>query len=302
MCPLNIRQRLNHQNAAPFARAIGLELLDTGDGWATTRLAARPATSISATDARIHPWALIGMADHALSYAFATVIAPDAGLSTLDLRLDFGAVPVGAVTATAHILRAPVHNGTATLVGRDETGAAVIAASALFNTRGFPGGGAGAARPHGQRYEPDHDGPFEALLGLEADDHGLRLTGGARRTVGFEGLPALHGGVIGALLAAACMAEAAVHPVAAGMQLATLHVRFLRPGGMAPLRAAATCARAGRSAAFFDAWCFHAAGENVASAQATLVVTGSKAGASCAARFRVTPLDPAGQGPDPLLK
>jgi nicotinamide-nucleotide amidase len=28
----------------------------------------------------------------------------------------------------------------------------------------------------------------------------------------------------------------------------------------------------------------------------------SKAGASCAARIRVTPLDPAGQGPDPLLK
>jgi acyl-coenzyme A thioesterase PaaI-like protein len=268
---LDIAQRMKHQGSSPFARAIGLELLETGNGSATVRLTAGLATRISESNGRIHPWALIGMADHALSYAFATVTPQDAGLSTLDLRLDFGSVPVGAVTAVARVMRMPTQNGTATLVARDESGAVVVGACALFNTRGFPGGGSGMQWPELEPFEADHDGPFPALLGLDEHADGVRLAGGARRIVGFEGLPALHGGVIGALLAAACMAEATRHPRAAEMRLATLSLRFLRPGGMAPLHATASCVRAGRSAAFFDARCYHTAGEDVADARATLV-------------------------------
>ena len=262
-----IAQRLTDQAYAPFARSIGLQLFDTQPGTATTRLAPSPQTSRAIDDPAIHRWALIGMADHALSYAFATLIPPAGGLSTLDIRLDFGPPPTGAVIGHANVTRLAPHNGTATFTATDETVAPVLGATALFNFRGFPGGSTVRDRPNAPSFEIDHPGPFTALLGLHQNGDQVWLEGGHRRTIGFEGLPALHGGVIGALLAAAC--EAAATPLKAPMRLATLSVRFLRPGGVARLHARAELIRAGRSAAFFTATCYHTESEPVADAQAT---------------------------------
>ena len=266
MDPL-IAERLKHQADSPFAVSIGLQLIDTKNGTAVTRLAPSPQTSRATDDPAIHPWALIGMADHALSYAFGSVMPPAGGLSTLDIRLDFGPPPVGAVTGHARVTRLAPHNGTASFSATDETDAPVLTATALFNIRNFPGGSTIHSRPDLPTFEIDHPGPFTALLGLHQEGPKVWLEGGHRRTVGFEGLPALHGGVIGALLAAAC--EAATHGLKTRMPLATLSVRFLRPGGLTRLEARAELIRAGRSAAFVTASCFHKEPEPVADAHAT---------------------------------
>jgi acyl-coenzyme A thioesterase PaaI-like protein len=260
-----IAERLKDQAHAPFAKSIGLQLTNTEPGTATTRLSPSPQTQRAENNPAIHPWALIGMADHALSYAFATLIPPAGGLSTLDIRLDFGPPPTGAVTGHAHVTRLAPHNGTASFSATDETNAPVLTATALFNIRSFPGGSTRRDRPNLPTFEIDHPGPFTALLGLHQDGQKIWLEGGHRRTVGFEGLPALHGGVIGALLAAAC--EAAT--LKAQMRLSTLNVRFLRPGGLARLNARAEIVRAGRSAAFFTATCYHTETAPVAEAHAT---------------------------------
>jgi len=266
-----ILRRMRHQQATPFARAIGLQLTDWGHGFADTMLPPSQPIRHHAGTAAIHPWALIGMADHAISYAFTAAIPPNAGMSTIDLRLDFGPAPQGAVQAEARLRHLATHNGTATLVSRDEAGQCPVTATALFNFRAFPGGGAEMKRPDLPRFANDHDGPFEAFLALTHSTEGPYLAGSTRRTVGFEGLPALHGGVVGALLAAACAAEVARAGLA--QRLGSLQIRFLRPGGTAPLQARASMQRAGRSAAFVNATCFHTEAEIVAEAQASFVPT-----------------------------
>jgi len=264
-----IERRMRYQQATPFAQAIGLELGDWGEGFATTRLQPTNPTRFREANATLHPLALIGMADHAISYAFTAAIPPMAGMSTLDLRLDFGPAPVGAVTAQARLLHLCAHNGVATLTAQDDAGQPTLAATALFNFRAFPGGSGEMKRPNLPRFANDHDGPFENFLGLHRETDGVFLAGGARRTVGFEGLPALHGGVIGAALAAACEAE--ITRLELPLRLATLSIRYLRPGGLARLDARATCIRAGRSAAFLNARAYHEEGEPVAEAQAVFV-------------------------------
>jgi acyl-coenzyme A thioesterase PaaI-like protein len=266
-----IAERLKDQAQAPFAKSIGLHLIESKNGTAKTRLAPSPQTSRAEDNPAIHPWALIGMADHALSYAFGTLMPPSGGLSTLDIRLDFGPPPTGAVTGNAKVTRLAPHNGTAIFTAIDETAAPVLGATALFNVRSFPGGSTTRDRPDAPNFEIDHPGPFPALLGLHQSNDQVWLEGGHRRTIGFEGLPALHGGVIGALLAAAC--EAATHGLKNRMRLATLSVRFLRPGGLARLNARAELVRAGRSAAFFTALCYHTETEPVADAHATFAPT-----------------------------
>ena len=264
MDPLILR-RMRFQQATPFAQAIGLELVDWGIGHARTRLAPAPPVQRTPHDAALHHLALIGMADQTLSYAFTAAIGADAGLSTIDLRVDFGAPPQGAVMAQAQLQHHTAQNGLATLTAQDAAGQAVLAACALFNFRAFPGGG-GMKRPDLPPFVNDHAGPFADFLGLSQADGVTSMAGGVRRLVGFEGLPALHGGVIGALLAACC--DAAQSAVAPKLRLATLQVRYMRPAGLAPLFARATCVRAGRSAAFFNATCFHTEGVVVADAQA----------------------------------
>jgi acyl-coenzyme A thioesterase PaaI-like protein len=263
-----IARRMRFQQATPFAQAIGLELRSWEAGSATTRLAPSGAVRRSAASDAIHPWALIGMADHTLSYVFPGVLPPDAGLSTLDLRLDFGAAPVGDVTATARLHHRAAHHGTALLSATDAAGAPVLAATALFNFRSFPGGGK-LRRPDLPPFESDHFGPFADFLGLNETSDSLWLEGGGRRTVGFEGLPALHGGVIGALLAEACQAACARAGLSRAMRITTLHISFLRPAGLARLDAQADIVRAGRSAAFLTARCWHRHDEPVAEARAT---------------------------------
>ena len=256
-------QRLQFQQDTPFARAIGLELLGWSHGTARTRLPLSRQTCTSDSDAQTHPWALIGLADHALSYAYPTLIPPDSGLSTLDLRIDFGPAAIGAVTATTTVHHHTPHHGMATLTATDEAQQATLAASALFNFRTFPGGGELGSHCR-QIFENDHPGPFAAFLGLHQSDSETWLEGAGRRVIGFEGLPALHGGVVGALLAAACDRIAP-----AGMRLTTLHIRFLRPAGTTRLNASAAAVRAGRSAAFISATCWHEKQAPVADAQAT---------------------------------
>jgi acyl-coenzyme A thioesterase PaaI-like protein len=263
-----VAKRMQFQQATPFARAIGLELLDWSEGGATTRLPPSGPISRAEADGAIHPWALIGMADHALSYVFPSVLPPDSGLATLDLRIDFGPQPAGAVTAHTMLHHRAAQHGTALLTAADSTGAPVLAASALFNFRSFPGGGS-FRRPDLPRFENDHAGPFPAFLGLHQDQDKVWLTGGARRTVGFEGLPALHGGVIGALLAASCESTVVHEKLPAALRLTTLQIRFLRPAGLGRLDAGATILRAGRSAAFLTATCWHNQDETIAEAQAT---------------------------------
>lgn len=265
--PLDPRRLLYH-TATPFARAIGVELLEWGAGRATSRVEASGRIARATDDARPHPLALPGIADDVLSHAFGSVVLPDQGLSTLDLWLGLsGRDPDGStIVATARVLSLAGMSGTATASVADD-GGLLATATATFLIGHFPSGRDADPALIG-RYDPAvRPGPFPSLLGLVGAPGAAALAAGNPAVIGWESGPSLHGGAIAALLMAACEG---CHGLP-DQHLGSLAVRYLRPCIGSALRAEARLERAGRRASHVSAAAFLTDERIAASATAILV-------------------------------
>ena len=258
----------------PFARAIGMTMEAGSRGSASARLRACSANAWSVSDRRIHPLALAGLLDEVSGRALATAVDGEAGMLTLELRIDFTAQGAdGDVTAEACCEGEP---GPARLIrgkAYDASGRVVACSVAWFALGAFPGEGRGAAADASPALPTTSDeaaGPFELLCGLERREGSAILTAGTPSVIGYAGLPAVHGGVVAALLAVAC--EQRVFGMGgAAMSLASLSVRFLRAAGLQGLEADAECRRVGRQIAHATAICRHKDGPVVAEANAAFL-------------------------------
>ncbi|MGE4323278.1 MAG: hotdog domain-containing protein [Sphingobium sp.] len=269
-----LADRLRLQQACPYWRVLGIDLLEWGRGRAVMRMAPSPRIAAGTDDARIDPLALVGMLDDSFSNAMATVLPLSIGISTLDLRMEFAsaAPPTGAVTAETQVQLVGDTMITAHIMAHDEAGP-IATGTSMFTLGGYPGGSLPDFGKIGL-YDPvQATGPFRALIGLERAGDDAVLPGGNPNVIGWEGGPALHGGVIGAVLMESCLLRAAAEgEIAAGKRLASLYLRYLRPGSaLQTLRASSTVDRLGRSASFLSARCFHDDGRDVGHAHAIFV-------------------------------
>ena len=268
-----LASRLILQLASPFARSLGIELLEWGGGRAVTRMKASSRTARSTNDPRPHPYALVGIVDDAFSQALASVLPGDVGMSTLDLRIAFAAAhPVeGDVTTEIHAMMLDPHAGEAEVLVQDADGRIIASGSALFNMGGFPGGDSTPSFDRVGQFDPTPlAGPFTHMAGLEEEEGGIALREGNEALIGWESGAKLHGGAIGALLMAACEQRVAMDGDN-GKRLASLAIRYMRPGEQQRLHATARFERRGRGTSFVDAVAFHEAGRPVATAHATFV-------------------------------
>jgi acyl-coenzyme A thioesterase PaaI-like protein len=269
-----LADRLRLQQACPYWRALGIDLLEWGSGRALMRMPPSARIAASDGDARIDPLALVGLLDDAFSNAMATVLPISTGISTLDLRMELNssAPPTGTVTVETNVNLIGDHMITARAWARDENGP-VATGTSMFTLGGFPGGSLPDFDRIG-KYDPaSASGPFQTLIGLNISGEYVVLPGGNPNVIGWEGGPALHGGVIGATLMASCVTRAEVAgEIAAGKRLASLYIRYLRPGSaLETLRTSSRIDRQGRSASFLSANCFHEEGKDVARAHAVFV-------------------------------
>ncbi|MGD9661578.1 MAG: PaaI family thioesterase [Porticoccaceae bacterium] len=261
--------------SAPYIRALGIELLECGGGHALTRMRATPSNAVSASDHRIAPMSLLGLIDHSAGFAVAGLIEPGVGLSTFDMRVDFAhqsPIAKEVLTETRIVLK-DAYSFTFQSWTLDTEGGTVAVGAGLFRLGSFPGS-----------LMPDHELPtshnshanahcISETLGLENSASGLSLKANQNSNIGWHLANAVHGGAIGALLMASCQQRAEIDgEIAAGKRLASLHIRYLRPGrGLLPLQAASQIGRQGRAASYIEASCFHEEGKDVATAEATFV-------------------------------
>ena len=267
--------RFVFQQVSPFARSLCIEALECGNGHAFIRMKASPRTARSAADPRPDPAALIGLLDHSVGYALAGILDTGIGMSTFDMRFDFAHhQPVaGDIIGEASMVLMDKYSTSIQCAATDATGTTVANCTALFRLGGFPGDVAPDPKAMGN-YNPDtRKGPFSNTLGLVREHGALSLQPNNMAVIGWESGMALHGGAIGALLMAACRNEADISgETASGKRLASLYLRFIRPGsGALNLHASSSIERKGRAASFIVANCFHAQGKEVATAHATFV-------------------------------
>ena len=261
--------RLHLQQTSPFQRTLGLELMAWGGGRATVRMPPSARIALAAGGQAVDPLALVGLLDHGFADALSSAIPLDVGISTLELQVRFARSGPLSSALTLEAETFALDAGSATLSGvvRDEGGAAVAAGSALFRIGSFPTSAEPVPGEIG-RYDPSAmPGPFARSLGLERGESALYLRGENPAAIGWEPSRILHGGATGALLMAACMDKAPT-----GQRLASLTIRYLRPGQAAlALEASVEEARIGRAASFLSVVCRQEGAREVAEAAAVLV-------------------------------
>ncbi|WP_375394392.1 acyl-CoA thioesterase domain-containing protein [uncultured Sphingomonas sp.] len=265
--PLDPGRLLLHA-ATPFTRAIGVDILEWGGGRATTRVVPNARIARATNDPRPHPLVLPGIADDVLSHAFGCVVAPQQGLSTLDLWLGIDERdPDGSpIIATSQILSLAGTSGTASASIADG-GGLLATATATFLIGQYPGGRGPDARLIGRYDATSSDGPLPSLLGLEGRPGTPAFASGNPAVIGWESGPSLHGGAIAALLMVACQGCGGLPD----QRLGSVAVRFLRPCIGSALRAEAQLDRAGRQASHVSALAFSDAPKPAAMATATFV-------------------------------
>lgn len=102
--------------------------------------------------------------------------------------------------------------------------------------------------------------PYLRFLGIELEDQGARRVAVLRyaeKLIGNSGIPALHGGAIGALLESAAIVEVLLSGESSEVpKIVTLSVDFLRSGRPQDTFAAASVTRLGKRVAnvSIDAW------------------------------------------------
>jgi acyl-coenzyme A thioesterase PaaI-like protein len=240
----------------PCAAALGLAQPKAGDGRATALLPAAPRIALA--DGRVHPLALLPFLDELASHAVLSLGIGQDGMATMELRLDFlGQAAPGAILGSAEALGGLGGARLARADARDRDGRLVAAGQLWFQTGSFPGQPGGLASPvlSPTPARDWGDGPFERLIGLVRKDGAARLTP-ADAAVGWTGLPAVHGGIVAALLAAATQ-EALLQPERA---LASISVRYLRAVLATGAAARASPGKVGRRSAHLRATCMVADG------------------------------------------
>ncbi len=120
--------------------------------------------------------------------------------------------------------------------------------------------------------------PYSKFLGLRARMEGRRLVtslAADRRNVGNPLLPALHGGVVGAMLESTAVFEVlASQPVSTLPRTVNLTIDYLRSAALAPTWAAAEIVRHGRRVATVRAHAWQSdEAQPIASAQVHLLLT-----------------------------
>jgi acyl-coenzyme A thioesterase PaaI-like protein len=231
-----------HLIQTPCAAAMGMTAPQSANGRATASLP--PSPRLAGPDGGFHPLALLPFLDELASNAILSLGLGSNGMATIELRLDFPAAPgplSGPLTGTAHALSGPPSAQLAHAEARNSAGTLIATAQAWFATGTYPGPETGSA---GMANTPPRDwgpGPFEPLVGLERLPQGARLHP-ADAAIGWTGLPAVHGGIVAVLLAAAAQQA---HPGT----LAALTVRYLKAVPATGATATAHVRRPGRRTA-----------------------------------------------------
>ncbi|WP_188610975.1 PaaI family thioesterase [Chelatococcus reniformis] len=247
--------KLKIMRSAAYARALGLEFGSWGDGRAELRLPLHARIGADADGARIDQRALIGLLDDLSGYAVASTIAPEMGMSTVCLHIDFvQPVPpgdiVGATRCEGAFNDIVLVHGTAT----SPAAGLVATSTAWFHAGAYPGQSAsavmGEARERTRQADAWPDGSYGALLGARRDGDAW-VVAPTPHLLGGNDNPAVHGGAVGALLATACHARLADEG-RGDMHMASLSIRYLR-AVRSELRATASVSRIGGRIAFIDA-------------------------------------------------
>jgi acyl-coenzyme A thioesterase PaaI-like protein len=240
-------QTLSPWTFTPCTAALGVSRPEADAGTASATLPPSPLNA--GPDGGIHPLALLPFLDELGSHAVRSLGAGANGMATIELRLDWlGIAAPGPIAGSARAIGGRGGARFAAAQAHDSRGAVIAAAQLWFATGAFPGQPASDG-PRGLDPTPEQhwgDGPFEALLGLERVRGGAHLQP-APAAVGWTGLPAVHGGVVGVLLAAAAEEALRTHvglATAPALRLAGLTVRYLRA---VPARGAAASADIGKS-------------------------------------------------------
>ena len=237
---------------ARFTRAAGLEWASAGDDGVHLRLPC--VTGVCNAIGAIDPRAIAAMLDHASSAAIYRLIPAATPIATLALRVAFAcAAPVGGAL-TIHARRPHIAGGVALVeaVACDETDGGLVAqATASFIVGAAPGGVAERSDTDADALQAlmhqtaAHFDSFESFVGFLRDG-ALRLPF-TPRLIGAESLPALHGGVVAALLATAGGDLAAAE---SANRLALLTVQYLRAARAEETRAHAVFDKRGGRANF----------------------------------------------------
>ncbi len=251
-----------HLATVPYPRAVGMRWLGMGERSARLGLALRrpvarreqshdPGVLLGvpppARPAAIDPRVVLGLIDHCCSSAIYATMTANAPIATLDLRIELIAAPPPGADLVCEARCPSLAGGIAFAEAVVHAGATSIArGNATFVVGAYPGqpsitrpDGRWAAHVGRDPGDPDAWPHYDALLGAQAGESGVALPF-ADHLVGAVSLPALHGGVVAALLATAAThamdgALAADPPRSRGVtaalpapRLATLSVQYLR--------------------------------------------------------------------------
>ena len=89
----------------PFAQLLGLELVSASRGVATLKLELRP--ELTQNYGILHGGAMASLIDTATAFAIVSQLTEPERFTTVDLTVNYlRPVPAGALTCTAHVIRA----------------------------------------------------------------------------------------------------------------------------------------------------------------------------------------------------
>lgn len=224
--------------------------------------AARTGASIDSTlavtqaaDGRMARGAMLVLADQALANGVFAAFDAKQAMMTLDLRVDWLALPPHGATIEAVVERV-IRHGTivavyGVLLAQGGAPRVVVATScARFLTGSFPGGGDIMADLPNHDAQPSAAADFATLLALQTDNEVAVLPPNPA-LVGSPMLPAVHGGFIAAALEAA---SSALVPPSPGWAAVNIEVRYIRPArATAPLYIVPKLLRASRRTLIIEA-------------------------------------------------
>ena len=255
-----------HWRGIPLIAAMDIAPLSASSAAGRALL---PANAVTASEeGAVDVLALLPFIDQLGSLPLM-VAARGTAMATVELDIALIEPPApGAVTGVARALSVDGASRLVVAEATDARGTPVAAASLWFSVGAPPGGGSDT-RPAETR-AVSREGPLARTLGMTADaDARVLLAPGVWETVGWTGLPAMHGGAVAVALAMAAQARVAAEG-RADLRLAQINIRFLRAATLAGGHAAATVDTIGRRTARLSSEVV-IAGERVASAQLLFV-------------------------------
>lgn len=206
-------------------------------------------------DGRMARGAMLVLADQGLARGVFAAFGEEQAMLTLDLRVDWLALPPPGAHVEAQVERVIRHGAIVEVLGvlRAYAADAVVlvgTACARFLTGSFPGGGDVFAHVEHSDAAASTAPDFTALLALQPVDDGTVLPPNLA-LVGSPMLPAIHGGFIAAALETTSTALA---PAELGWSPVDVEVRYIRPANATePLHIVPRVLRASRRTVIVDA-------------------------------------------------